>query len=107
MLPYKAIIGGSSGVTGLNATVNINTGSLESINDYVTGNNGKAVFGNGTLKSNINIGTSLLNMSTFLMKSLNMIPGLADNTAALAYGLLPGMFYRTNDGTSSILKIVH
>lgn len=105
MSPYISIIGGALGVTGVNAFVTIQTGSVESSQDYVNGS--KSIFSDSTLASNINISTILLNLDTYLMKAVNTVPAFADNAAAITAGLLPGMFYRTNDGTSSILKIVH
>lgn len=103
--PYGAVISAASGVNGTNISFTINNGSLENYIDLTS----NKLFSNNTLKTNINITSTLLTIGGYLYKSLNAVPNRDDNAHAIATGLLPGMIYRTKDKdeTSSFLKIVH
>lgn len=100
--PVVAIIGGAPGVTGANNSVSIQNGSLERDSIYVTDNR---IFSNNTLKTNIQINSALLLIGNILYKSLYGIPDQPNNTAAIAFGLIPGMLYRTTEVDSTFLKI--
>ena len=97
-----AILGGVSGIDSSKFIMNIEQGIIASItkDKIITASVISSI--TDVIRSN-----SFLQIAGELYNSLLINRDYTDNADAISNGLLRGMIYRTNDGDSSILKIVH
>lgn len=101
--PENFIVGGVSGVNDTNTQLYIGNGGDVESNGLLTSSTDKIY--HPAIEGNLTI-TSPFMLLTEKPYSGFGVTSHDDNSAALNWGLKPGMFYKTTDPTESILKIV-
>lgn len=106
--PENFIVGGVSGVDNTNTNLYIGNGGDIEANSLLYKSSEASVdkIYQPTIEGNLTI-TSPFMLLTEKPYSGFGITTHSDNSAAVLWGLKPGMFYRTTDPTESILKIVN
>ena len=102
--PENFIVGGVSAVSDANTQLYIGNGGDIEANGLLTNSTDKIY--QPTIEGNLAITSPFMLLTEKPYSGFGIIPH-ADNSAALLWGLKPGMFYRTDDPNESILKIVH